>query len=315
MNMHGIDWAIVVALLAFLTFMAVRTKRYTRSVADFLSANRCAGRYILCIAQEMSGMGTISFIATFEMYYTAGFVAGWWHAMAFPIWMLISVSGWIIYRFRETRALTMAQFLEVRYSKPFRVAFGLVAFLSGIIAFGIGPAVCARFFIHFCGLPASFHALGVPVSTYALVLLILLGIALLYTFTGGQISIMVTDFLQGMFCNLVFLIILVVILFLVPWHHIVEAMKSAPAHASLLNPYKTSEVKDFNMWFFVISNVWAAYMYMTWQGTQGFNSAAKTPHEAQMSKILGSWRGLIQGLLLMMLPIGVFAIMHHEHYA
>jgi SSS family solute:Na+ symporter len=234
--------------------------------------------------------------------------------MAFPIWMLISVSGWIIYRFRETRALTMAQFLEVRYSKPFRVAFGLIAFLSGLIVFGIGPAVCARFFIHFCGLPASFQVLGLGISTYAVVLLILLGIALLYTFTGGQISIMVTDFLQGMFCNLVFLIILVVILFLVPWNHIIEAMKSAPTNASLLNPYKTSEVKDFNMWFFVISNVWAAYMYMTWQGTQGFNSAAKTPHEAQMSKILGSWRGLIQGLLLMMLPIGVFAIMHHAQY-
>ena len=44
--MHFIDWAILVGLLALMVWAAYQTKKYTRSVADFLAANRCAGRYI-----------------------------------------------------------------------------------------------------------------------------------------------------------------------------------------------------------------------------------------------------------------------------
>ena len=44
--------------------------------------------------------------------------------MTFPIILFVAISGWVIYRFRETRALTLAQFFEVRYSKKFRLFMG-----------------------------------------------------------------------------------------------------------------------------------------------------------------------------------------------
>ena len=50
--------------------------------------------------------------------------------------------------------MTLAQFFEMRYSRSFRVFAGLVAFLSGIINYGIFPGVAARFFIALCGFPA-----------------------------------------------------------------------------------------------------------------------------------------------------------------
>lgn len=309
--MHALDWIIVIGLVSFITVMAVRTRLYTRSVADFLSANRCAGRYMLSIAQEISGMGAMSFVAAFEMYYVAGFVATWWGVITFPLWLLISVSGWIVYRFRETRAFTMAQLMELRYSRRFRIFFGTVAWLSGLIAFGIGPAVGTRFFLHFCGLPENFLVLGIQAATYPTALMVLISLALFFALVGGQISVMITDFLQGMFCNLAFLVILAMVLLTFRWEQIIDTLKLAPAHASLLNPYKTGEIQDFNFWFFVITSLTSAYMYMSWQGTQGFNCAAKSPHEAQMAKIIGTWRGLIQSLLIMMLPICAYTVMHH----
>ena len=41
---------------------AVWTKRYVQSVADFLAANRCAGRYVVCVAQSMSGLGAAAVV-------------------------------------------------------------------------------------------------------------------------------------------------------------------------------------------------------------------------------------------------------------
>ena len=78
MGMHGIDWCITVGLLLILTAAALVEKRYTQSVADFLAANRCAGRYLITISASTAGLGALSFIAFFEAYYKAGFSAAWW---------------------------------------------------------------------------------------------------------------------------------------------------------------------------------------------------------------------------------------------
>ena len=42
--MQIIDWTIMVVFMAALTGVAVYTKRFNKGVADFLAANRCAGR-------------------------------------------------------------------------------------------------------------------------------------------------------------------------------------------------------------------------------------------------------------------------------
>ena len=58
-NLHALDFAIIGVLLAIVAGYAIYSQRFTRSVADFLSANRCAGRYLLTVAAGVSGMGAI----------------------------------------------------------------------------------------------------------------------------------------------------------------------------------------------------------------------------------------------------------------
>ena len=55
MNMSLLDWAIVVIVMIFITYVALKTQKYVKGVADFCSANRCAGRYILGIARSEVG--------------------------------------------------------------------------------------------------------------------------------------------------------------------------------------------------------------------------------------------------------------------
>ena len=116
-----------------------------------------------------------------------------------PLQLLIGLSRWVTYRFRQTRALTMAQFLEMRYGKKFRIFAGSICFTSGVINFGIFPAVGANFFNNFCGFAESFTLLGLTLPTYPALTLGLVVVVLHFAMVGGQIAVMTTDFLQATF--------------------------------------------------------------------------------------------------------------------
>ena len=68
-------------------------------------------------------------------------------------------------------------------------------------------------------------------------MLIFLSLALYFVFAGGQIAVLITEFLQGIFANAVFLVLIVLLLFIVDWKHIYEALSLAPKDASLLNDF------------------------------------------------------------------------------
>jgi hypothetical protein len=76
-NLSWLDWAIVIAAVVALRFVSLSTRTHCKGVADFLSANRMAGRYLLTIASGMGGMGVVSFVAQFEMTYQAGLPPIW----------------------------------------------------------------------------------------------------------------------------------------------------------------------------------------------------------------------------------------------
>ncbi|MCP4550142.1 MAG: sodium:solute symporter [bacterium] len=315
MGMTPYDWLILLAMLALMIGGVTLSKRRMRSVADFLAAGRTAGRYLLSVAQGIAGLGAISIVGLLEMNYVAGFSLSWWGLTMGMVILIITVSGWVIYRFRQTRALTLAEFFERRYSKRFRVFAGLIAFLSGLINFGIFPAVGARFFIHFCGLPATFSLLGWSIATFPVVMIILLAIALYFVFSGGQVAVIITDFIQGVFVNVVFIGIVLFLFLKVDWGQMVEALNMAPENASLINPFQTGNVEDFNLVYFVIGIFGVLYGTMSWQGTQGYNASARNAHEAKMGSVLSNWRNFPQNLFLLIIPIMAYTVMHHPDFS
>jgi solute:Na+ symporter, SSS family len=314
MNLTWIDWLIVVVLISFLVVVVRLSRTLVQSVADFLSAGRTAGRYMITVSQGMSMLGSITIVGMWEMNYVAGFSLRWWEFTMGVVLVAITVSGWVIYRFRQTRALTMAQFFEIRYSRRFRIFAGILAFLSGIINFGIFPAVGARFFVYFCGLPLTFPVFSLNVATFPVVMLIFLGIALYFVFAGGQIAVMITEFIQGIFVNVVFVGIVILFALTIDWTRMFEALSSAPRDASLLNPYHTGNVKDFNLGYFLIGVAGVIYGKMSWQGTQGYNSSAKSAHEAKMGEVLGNLRDIPKWLMLVFVPIVAYTVMHHPDF-
>ncbi|MHC4944159.1 MAG: sodium:solute symporter family protein [Planctomycetota bacterium] len=312
--MHLLDWGIVAGLVLVLFVAALRTRKYTRTVSAFLVAERCGGRYIISMAHAMAGLGVISLVYWFEMYYEAGFTAYWWGAMTEPALIVLALSGWVVYRFRQTRAMTLPQFFEMRYSRRFRVFAGLVAYLAGIINFGIFPAVGARFFIALCGLPNYFTLLGIEISTFVSLMIGLLSVSLVFTFLGGHIAVMVTDFLQGVFANIVFALVIGYLLYSIEWDRMAEVMLQAPAEKSQVHPFHVGDQDFFGIGYFLISVVIVFYGVLGWQGTAGYNCCAKDAHEAKMAGILNGWRFRVLLLVAIIVPLAVHAFLEHPDF-
>lgn len=314
MNLTYIDWLIAFLSIVALFFVVRLSKSLVKSVADYLSAGRSAGRYMITVSQGIAFIGAITIVGQWEMNYVAGFVLRWWEFIMAVVILLITVSGWVVYRFRETRALTIAQFLEIRYSKNFRIFAGILAFVSGLLNFGVFPSVVSRFMIYFCGFPLSFNLVGIEISTYPVVMAVILLVSLYFVFAGGQIAVILTEFFQGVYSNIAFLVIIVFALSYVSWDQIGVAVATAPANASLINPYSTSEVPDFNFWYFLINVLGVIYVKLSWQGTQGFNSSAKSAHEAKMGEVLGNYRDIPKWLFLVLIPVVAYTILNHVDF-
>ena len=165
--MNLLDAILIFLPLAVVLVAGLYAKSYVRSVADFMSGGRSGGRYLLSIATGELAAGAVVFVALFEVVSHSGFTLIWWGWMTGLVFLLVTISGFVIYRYRETRAMTLAQFFEIRYSKSFRLFAGVLGFLAGIFNFGIIPAIGARCLVYFLGLPE--HDTGfrrMPVPTY-----------------------------------------------------------------------------------------------------------------------------------------------------
>ena len=227
--MQLLDWIIVVAFLVALALSAWSMRRHANTVSGFLSANRLAGRYLLTVSYNMAQVGVITLVWYFQVGYDVGFTQYWWGYMEGPSLILLAVTGWVIYRFRETRAMTLAQFFEMRYSRRFRIFSGIVAFISGILNYAIFPGVTARFFMAMLGMPDQFELLGATFPTFPAVMVALLSFAVFLVFAGGMLAVLVTDFFQGVFCFCTFVVVCYWVLLKFPWLKLEETMMMLPA--------------------------------------------------------------------------------------
>src|SRR4051812_3846283 len=119
--LHLLDWIFVALPLLLTIGVGVYTQRYMKSVTGFLSGGRVAWPYLLGLAKGELYFGAVVFIAYFEIIGQSGFTLTWWERLREPVLLFAVTTGFVVYRFRETRALPLAQFYEHRYSKGIRL--------------------------------------------------------------------------------------------------------------------------------------------------------------------------------------------------
>ena len=152
--MSWFDWLIVVVPIVFVYCVGIYCMRFVRGVADFLAAGRVCGRYVLCVGDVANALSIIGMVSYIEIHYRTGFALAFWSSIMTPLGIFMSLMGFFTYRFRETRALSLGQFLEMRYSRGVRIFASGLRSVAEMLANMIMPAIAARFFIYFWNLPS-----------------------------------------------------------------------------------------------------------------------------------------------------------------
>ena len=282
--MSWVDWCIVAIPMCLLIWVSIYSRKYARGVVDFLAAGRIAGRYVLSVGDMTAGLSVITLVAGCEQNYQTGFAVGFWGAITAPVGVFMALTGYCMYRWRETRCLSMGQFLEMRYgSKFFRVFCATLRTIAEMVTNAIGPAIATNFFIYYLGLPHKIMIFGISLPCYGIVVFLCLTLAMIFIWPGGRISLLITDCFQGLLSYPIFVVIVGYIILNFSWTgDIAPVMWNRVPGQSFMNPYDVSQLRDFNMFALVVSLLGSVLNRAGWIGNDT-SGAAKTPHEQKMA--------------------------------
>ncbi|WP_309384722.1 sodium:solute symporter family transporter [Cerasicoccus frondis] len=313
--MHWIDWIIAIVPVLLVLCLAVYSRKYVRGVVDFLAAGRVAGRYVLSAGDLTAGLSVITLVALVESKYQVGYALSFWEYLTVPVGIIMGLTGYCVYRFRETRSLSIGQFLEMRYSRSLRIVAATLRTLSEMVTNAIGPAVAANFFIYFLGLPHSVTIFGIALPTFGLLVGLSLCVCMIVIWPGGRISLLISDAIQGLLCYPIFVVIAGYVFLHFGWYDTIgPVMMDRAQGESFINPFDIEKLRDFNIFALFVTIMGSIINRASWIGNDNTGSG-RTPHEQKMAGILGTWRSLYAWLMMMLVVVMIITVMTHQKFA
>lgn len=313
--MHWIDWLITIVPLIIILWVAIHCRKYVRGVADYLAAGRVAGRYVIAVGDLTAGLGVITLVALVETKYQVGYAITFWDYLVVPVGIIMGLTGYCNYRFRETRSLSFGQFIEMRYSRSLRITAAVIRTVSEMLTNAIGPAIAANFFIYYLGLPHKIMIMGINMPTFAILCAIILSMCVCVMWPGGRIALLVTDAFQSIICYPIFVVIAGYIFFKFNWHDVIGPvmMDRAPGE-SFLNPFDMHKLRDFNLFMLITHLIASVLNKASWIGNDT-SICGRTPHEQKMAGLLGQWRNGFSTLMCLLIAVMVISLMTHGKFA
>lgn len=195
MNVTLIDWIIVAGFFVIFLAMAIYLNAQCRTVADYLVSGRKVRMWLGMGAGLAGEVGLVSIAAMCEQ--------GYLHGFSFVLLAILSMAvltplfgyfGFGIERFRATKAMSVPQYIEMRYSRRLRILTGIFNSAAGVFQMCVFPIVGAGFLRVLMRAPEHVDFAGVPIQTTWIIMAALLACNVLFTYLGGYLTLVVTNF-------------------------------------------------------------------------------------------------------------------------
>jgi len=184
-----IDWGIVLLYLALSLFIGLKVRKYITNMTDFIGAGRAVGTWLGIATLIGTEMGLITIMYSAQKGFTGGFASFHIALLAIIVTFGVGATGFIVYRLRALKILTIPEFYEKRFGRRTRILGGILLSIGGILNMGLFLKVGAMFIVGITGLPTEGFTLAIVMS-------VLLAFALCYTILGGMVSVVITDYIQ-----------------------------------------------------------------------------------------------------------------------
>ena len=314
--MTALDWGILLVFIVLIVGIGIYSMRYVRGITDFLVCGRVCGRYVISVADMANGLALISMIGAVEAGYKSGFAYSFWGSVTVPVTLFLSLSGFVYYRFRQTKSISFGQFLEMRYSRKLRIFASTLRSVAEMLANMILPALAGRFFIVLLDLPEKFNLCGIECSTFVTIMVICLSLSISMILFGGSVTQVITDTIQGLLAYPLLAVFVIFVFYKFSWtNEVLPVLMDRVPKESFLNPYDVDHLRDFNL-LYVFFGLFASILNRgIGLGAGGGTSAARSPHEQKMAGVLGSWRGGFSWCFYIVLVLMVLVFMNHKNFA
>ena len=195
--MNTLDISIVVIYLSLIFLIGLYTRRYINDFSDFMIAGRNVNLALSVVTMLGTELGLITVMYTAQTGVNGLFASFHIGLAAFLVTMVVGLTGFVIVRLRALEVKSIPEYYQLRFGKKVRVIGAILLVLGGVLNMGLFLKVGAIFIQTIFGLEAG--------STLTIVMFVLLVLVLIYTMSGGMISVIVTDYIQYVILSIGFM--------------------------------------------------------------------------------------------------------------
>ncbi len=294
-NFGTIDWIIVCVYICIPLLIGLYLRKYISSSGDFIVAGRNLRLFLAVATLTGTELGLVTIMYSAEAGFINGFSAFHIGVIEGAAVLAIGLTGFIVYKLRESKVMTIPEYYEKRYNQKVRVVGGIVLALGGILNMGLFLQAGARFMMGVTGV-------GNP-AMLKIFMTIMLVMVLIYTVAGGMVSLAINDFLQYIVLSLGLLVGSIFVIREIGWSTLFTIPENAEA-AFTFNP--VSEQSGFGLLYVIFMVMVSLAAGALWQTATMRALAAKSPKVAKNLYACASLSFLMRKVIPMLWGVGAF---------
>ena len=274
-NFSTIDWIIVFVYICIPVVIGIVVKKYVQQLSDFIVAGRSLKLFIAIASLTGTELGLVTVMYNSELGFKHGFSAFHVGLIELTCILAIGLTGFIVYKLRQLRIMTIPEFYNMRFGKKVRIIGGILLALGGILNMGLFLQAGARFMM---GVTGYSNPAGLKIFMSVMLIMVLI-----YTVLGGMVSVVLNDFMQFVVLSIGMIIGSYFAISKIGWDNLFKAPATMDKIA-WFNP--VAEGSDFGMIYVIFMVVLTFSAGALWQSGTLRALSAKTP---QIAKHLFAW--------------------------
>jgi SSS family solute:Na+ symporter len=294
-NFATIDWIIVMVYICIPVVIGVLVRKYVRQLSDFIVAGRSLRVFVAIATLTGTELGLVTVMYNSELGFRNGFSAFHVGIIETACILAIGLTGFIVYKLRQLRIMTIPEFYEKRFGRTVRIIGGILLALGGIMNMGLFLQAGARFMM---GVTGYSNPAGLKIFMSVMLIMVLI-----YTVLGGMVSVVLNDFLQFVVLSIGMLIGSYFAISKIGWSNLFKA-PSAADQASWFNP--VAEGSEFGTIYVIFMVVLTFSAGALWQSGTLRALSAKSPRVAKQLFAWGSVSYLARRVIPMLWGICAF---------